>query len=84
MGYSSDGRPQEPSDRRSPVRTSMLLVGGLVVGVCLLYLPTSLRSQANTQVQAGPPIVKASDKWITLGDDASNSQVPHDSALPMN
>jgi hypothetical protein len=44
--------------------------------VSLLHLPTSLMSQANTQVEAGPPIVKASDKWITLGVDASSSRVP--------
>jgi hypothetical protein len=67
---------QEASDRGSAVRTSMLLVGVLVAGVSLLHLPTSLMSQANTQVEAGPPIVKASDKWIRLGVDASSSQVP--------
>ena len=71
----SDG-PQVTSDRGSAVRTSMLLVGLLVAGVSLLHLPTSLMSQANTQVEASPPIVKASDKWIGLGVDASSSQVP--------
>ena len=75
MSNSADNRPQEASDRGSAVRTSMLLVGVLVAGVSLLHLPTSLMSQANTQV-TGPPIVKASDKWIRLGVDASSSQVP--------
>jgi hypothetical protein len=72
----ADSRPLETSDRRSAVRTSMLLVGALVAGVALLYLPTSLMSQANTQAVAGPPIVKASDKWIALGGDPSSKQVP--------
>jgi hypothetical protein len=67
VSNSVDNRPQEASDRGSAVRTSMLLVGVLVAGVSLLHLPTSLMSQANTQVEAGPPIVKASDKWIRLG-----------------
>jgi hypothetical protein len=52
----------------------MLLVGILVAGVSLFYLPTSLISQA--KVEAGPPIVKASDKWISLGVDAPRSEVP--------
>jgi hypothetical protein len=76
VSNSVDNRPQEVSDRGSAVRTSMLLVGVLVAGVSLLHLPPSLTSQANTQVEAGPPIVKASDKWIRLGVDASSSQVP--------
>jgi hypothetical protein len=76
VSNSVDNRPQEASDRGSAVRTSMLLVGVLVAGVSLLHLPTSLMSQANTQVEAGQPIVKASDKWIRLGVDASSSQVP--------
>ena len=76
MSNSADSRPQEASDLGSAVRTSMLLIGVLVAGVSLLHLPTSLMSQANTQVEAGPPIVKASDKWIRLGVDASSSQVP--------
>jgi len=76
VSNSVDYRPQEASDRGSAVRTSMLLVGVLVAGVSLLHLPTSLMSQANSQVEAGPPIVKASDKWIRLGVDASSSQVP--------
>jgi hypothetical protein len=76
VSNSVDNRPQEASDLGSAVRTSMLLVGVLVAGVSLLHLPTSLMSQANTQVEAGPPIVKASDKWIRLGVDASSSQVP--------
>lgn len=75
MSNSADNRPQEASDRGSAVRTSMLLVGVLVAGVSLLHLPASLMSQANTQVEAGPPIVKATDKWIRLGVYAS-SQVP--------
>jgi hypothetical protein len=75
MSNSVDNRPQEASDRGSAVRTSMLLVGVLVAGVSLLHLPTSLMSQANTQVEAGPPIVKASDKWIRLGVHASG-QMP--------
>jgi hypothetical protein len=54
----------------------MLLVGVLVAGVSLLHLPTSLKSQANTQVEPNPPIVKASDKWIRLGVDTSSSQAP--------
>ena len=74
MSNSVDNRPQEASDRGSAVRTSMLLVGVLVAGVSLLHLPTSQISQA--KVEAGPPIVKASDKWIGLGVDASSSQVP--------
>ena len=74
MSNSADIRRQEASDRGSAVRTSMLLVGVLVAGVSLLYLPTSLISQA--KVEAGPPIVKASDKWIRLGVDASSGQVP--------
>jgi hypothetical protein len=69
-----DNRPHETSDRGSAVRTSMLLVGVLVAGVSLLHLPTSLISQA--KVEAGPPIVKASDKWIRLGVEASSSQMP--------
>src|SRR5262245_47187450 len=76
VSNSVDNRPQEASDRGSAIRTSMLLVGVLVAGVSLLHLPTSLMSQANSQVEAGPPIVKASDKWIRLGVDASSSQVP--------
>jgi hypothetical protein len=76
VSNSVDNRPQEVSDRGSAVRTSMLLVGVLVAGVSLLHLPPSLTSQANTQVEVGPPIVKASDKWIRLGVDASSSQVP--------
>src|SRR5262245_1844782 len=52
----------------------MLLVGALVAVMALPYLPMSLMSQANTQAEAGPPIVKASDKWITLGVDSA--QVP--------
>ena len=76
MSNSGDSRPQEASDLGSAVRTSMLLIGVLVAGVSLLHLPTSLISQANTQGEAGPPIVKASDKWIRLGVDASSSQVP--------
>jgi hypothetical protein len=76
VSSSVDNRPQQASDRGSAVRTSMLLVGVLVAGVSLLYLPTSLMSRANTQVEAGPPIVKASDKWIKLGVDASSSQAP--------
>ena len=76
MSNSVDNRPQEASDLGSAVRTSMLLVGVLVAGVSLLHLPTSLMSQANTQVEAGPPIVKASDTWIRLGVDASGSRVP--------
>jgi hypothetical protein len=75
VSNSADSRPQEASDRGSAVRTSMLLVGVLVAAVSLLHLPTSLMSQANTQVEA-PPIVKASGKWIRLGDDAPSSQVP--------
>ena len=74
MSNSVDDRPQEASDRGSAVRISMLLVGLLVAGVSLLHLPTSLISQA--KVEAGPPIVKASDKWIGLGVAASSSQVP--------
>ena len=76
MSNSIDNGAQEASDRGSAVRTSMLLVGVLVAGVSLLHLPTSLLSQANTQVETSPPIVKASDKWIGLGVDASSSQVP--------
>ena len=76
MSNSVDNGPQEASDRGNAVRTSMLLVGFLVAGVSLLHLPTSLLSLANTQVEASPPIVKASDKWIGLGVDASSSQVP--------
>ena len=76
MGNSVDNRPPEASDQGSAGRTSMLLVAVLVAGVSLLHLPTSLMSQANTRVEAGPPIVKASDKWIRLGVDASSSQVP--------
>jgi hypothetical protein len=76
VSNSVDNRPQEASNRGGAVQTSMLLVGILVAGVSLLHLPTSLMSQANTQVEAGPPIVKASDKWIRLGVDASSSQVP--------
>jgi hypothetical protein len=76
VSNSVDNRRQEASDRGSAVRTSMLLVGLLVAGVSLLHLPISLMSQANTQVEAGPPIVKASDTWIGLGVDASSSQVP--------
>jgi hypothetical protein len=73
VSNSADSRPPETSDRHSAVPTSMLLVGTLVAMVSLLYLPTLLMSQANTQAEL---IVKASDKWITLGVDASNSQVP--------
>jgi hypothetical protein len=76
VSNSADNRTQEASNRVSAVRTSLLLVGVLVAGVALLHLPTSLMSQANTQVEAGPPIVKASDRWIRLGVDASSSQVP--------
>jgi hypothetical protein len=76
VNNSVDNRPQEASDRGSAVRTSMLLVGILAAGVSLLHLPASLVSQANTQVEKRPPIVKASDKWITLGVDTSSSQVP--------
>lgn len=74
MGNSVASRPQHASDRVTASRTIVLLVVVLVAGVSLLYLPTALMSQANTQ--AGPPIVKASDKWITLGVDQSSSQVP--------
>jgi hypothetical protein len=76
VSNSTNSRPQEASDLGSAVRTSMLLIGVLVAGVSLLHLPTSLISQANTQIEADPPIVKASDKWISLGVDASSSQVP--------
>jgi hypothetical protein len=76
VSNSADSRPQQASDRGSAVRTNMLFVGVLVAGMSLLYLPNSLMSQANTQVEAGPPIVKASDKWIRLGVHASSSQVP--------
>ena len=76
MSNSADSRPQETSDRGSAVRTTVLFVGVLIAVVSLLHLPTSLMSQANTHVEAGPPIVKASDKWIRLGGDASSSQVP--------
>lgn len=75
MSNSADSRPQDASDRGSAVRTSMLLVLVLVAGVSLLHL-SSLMSQANTRVEAGSRIVKASDKWIRLGVDASSSQVP--------
>ncbi len=75
MSNSADSRPQEASDRGSAVRTTVLFLGVLVAGVSLLHLPASLMSQANTQVEAGPPIVKATDKWIRLGVYAS-SQVP--------
>jgi hypothetical protein len=76
VSNSVDNRPQEASDRGSAARTSMLVVGVLVAGVSLIHLPTSLMSLANTQGAAGPPLVKASDKWIRLGIDASHSQVP--------
>ena len=76
MSNSADGRSPETSDRRGAVATSMLLAGALVAMASLLYLPTLLTSQANTQTEVGPPIVKASDKWITLGVDASSRQVP--------
>jgi len=76
VSNSADSRAQDGPDPGSPVRTGMLLVGVLVAGLSLLHLTTSLISQANTQVQAGPPIVKASDKWIRLGVDAPSSQVP--------
>jgi hypothetical protein len=76
VSNSADGRPQEASDRGNTVRAGMLLVGVLVAGVSLLHLATSLMSPANTQVETGPPIVKASDKWIRLGVDASSSQMP--------
>ena len=76
VSNSVGNRPQEASDWGSALRTSMLLVGVLVAGVSLLHLPISLMSQANTQVEAGPPVVKASDKWIRLGVDALRSQVP--------
>ena len=76
MSNSADSRPQEASDRGSAVRTSVLFVGVLVAGVTLLHLLTSLISQANTQVEAGPPVVKASDRWIRLGVHASSAQVP--------
>ena len=75
MSHSVANRPQEAADRGSAARTSMLLVGLLVAGMSLLHLLTALMSQA-TQVAAGPPIVKASDKWIRLGVDTSSSQVP--------
>lgn len=75
MSNSADSRPLETSDRRSALRKRMPLVGALVGGASLLYLPTLLMSQA-PQTEAGPPIVKASDKWITLGVDASSSQIP--------
>jgi hypothetical protein len=74
MGNSAASRPQHASDRVTASRTIVLIVGVLVAGASLLYLPTALMSQADTQ--AGPPIVKASDKWITLGVDQSSSQVP--------
>ena len=74
MGHSAASRPQHASDRVTAVRTIVLIVAVLVAGVSLLYLPTALMSEANTQ--AGPPIVKASDKWITLGVGQSSSQVP--------
>jgi hypothetical protein len=75
VSNSADNQPQEASDRGSAVRTSVLLVLVLVAGVSLLHL-SSLMSQANTRVEAGSRIVKASDKWIRLGVDASSSQVP--------
>ena len=75
MRSSADSRSLQSSDRRSAVRTSMLLVGVLVMGISLL-LSTSLMFQANTQVETGPPIVKASDKWIRLGVDASTGHMP--------
>ena len=75
MSKSVDGRALDRG-RWNTVRTSMLLVGVVAAGVCLLLLPTSLMSRTNTQVEAGPPIVKASDKWIRLGVDASSTQVP--------
>jgi hypothetical protein len=75
VSNSADNRPQEAWDRGSALRTGMLLVLVLVAGVSLLHL-SSLMSQANTRVEAGSRIVKASDKWIRLGVDASSSQVP--------
>jgi hypothetical protein len=71
-------RPQVVTDRGrwSALRTGILLVGLVAAAMSLLHLSPSLMSQANTQVEAGPPIVKASDKWIRLGVDASSSQVP--------
>ena len=72
MSNSADSRSQHGHPARR-LRTSMLLGGILTAGVSLL-LATSLMFQAFTQVASGPPIVKASDKWITLGGDASTSQ----------
>jgi hypothetical protein len=74
VSKSVDGRALDRG-RWNAVRTSMLLVGVVAAGVCLLLLPTSLMSLTNTQVETGPPIVKASDKWIRLGVEASSSQV---------
>jgi hypothetical protein len=75
VSNSADSRPQDGQPGRA-VRTSMLLVGVLVAGVFLLHQSTSLKFHANTQVERGPPIVKASDRWIRLGVEASSSQVP--------
>ena len=73
MSNSADSQSQHRHPARR-LRTSMLLGGILTAGMSLL-LATSLMFQAFTQVASGPPIVKASDKWITLGGDASTSQV---------
>ena len=76
MSNSPDSRALESLARRSAVPTSMLFVGTLVAMVSLLYLPMLLMAQANTQAEVGARVVKASDKWITLGVDAAASQVP--------
>lgn len=55
-------------------RTTILLVAAGLSSVLMVNLPTTLVSQTNNQASAAPPIVKASDKWITLGTEPSDGQ----------
>jgi Peptidase M15 len=53
-------------------RTTCLLAVVGCAGIMLVDLPTALNAQTDRQVRA-QPIVKASDKWITLGTERSDS-----------
>ncbi len=55
-------------------RTASLLAGAGLSCVLMVNLPTTLISQTNSQATAAQPIVKASDKWITLGTEPSDGQ----------
>ena len=56
------------------VRTASLLAGAGLSCALMVNLSTTLISQTNSHATAAQPIVKASDKWITLGTEPSDGQ----------